>query len=93
MRILGKDGKVFLDIKRADKGEGALEQPEIDRNDIRAILVGSLEEGTIPWGRKLVRVEMNGDNDEEDHHHRHHHHTLIWCSRWGEGEGRLGDQS
>lgn len=74
MRILDKDGKVFLDIKRADKGEGATERPEIDRTDLRAILVASLEEGTIQWGRKLVRVEMNGDHDEEDHHH----HTLVF---------------
>lgn len=65
-RILDKTGKVFLDHDAAV--EGAPQRPEIDRTDLRAILLASLEEGTIQWGRKLAAV-VNGGAD---------HHTLVF---------------
>ena len=67
-RILDKTGKVFLDINQDDKEEGASQRPEIDRTDLRAILLASVEEGTIQWGRKLAAV-VNGGAD---------HHTLVF---------------
>ena len=66
-RILDKTGKVFLDHDYDDK-VGASQRPEIDRTDLRAILVASLEEGTIQWGRKLAAVVSGGAD----------HHTLVF---------------
>ncbi|KAF8190404.1 hypothetical protein K438DRAFT_1935767 [Mycena galopus ATCC 62051] len=37
----------------------SLERPEIDRADLRRILTESLPEGTIWWGHRLQRVEMD----------------------------------
>ncbi|KAI1869249.1 uncharacterized protein JN550_005879 [Neoarthrinium moseri] len=41
-----------------------MERPEIDRSDLRKLLTESLPEGTIKWGRRLLRIE--GSPDEEN---------------------------
>ena len=39
------------------KPENRFDNPEINRNDLRAILLNSLENDTVIWDRKLVMLE------------------------------------
>lgn len=50
MRVLDKRARVLLD--RADDGAGG--RPEIDRGDLRDLLLDSLPEGTVRWGSKIT---------------------------------------
>ncbi|MFE9899777.1 FAD-dependent oxidoreductase [Streptomyces achromogenes] len=50
LRVLGQDGVVRL--ARPDDGTGG--RPEIDRGDLRELLLGSLPAGTIRWGAKVA---------------------------------------
>jgi 2-polyprenyl-6-methoxyphenol hydroxylase-like FAD-dependent oxidoreductase len=49
-RILDKAGAVFLD----EAGEGG--RPEIERTDLRDLLIASLDPGRIAWGHKVIAV-------------------------------------
>jgi len=51
-RVLDPDGSVLLD--RPDWGEGT--RPEVHRGELRRILLNSLAEGTVRWGRKVTGV-------------------------------------
>ncbi len=51
-RIRDKDGKLLLD--RPDMGNGS--RPEVDRGELRRILLNSLPADTIRWGHKLTAV-------------------------------------
>jgi 2-polyprenyl-6-methoxyphenol hydroxylase-like FAD-dependent oxidoreductase len=51
MRLLDKTGRVHIDRREPAGGSG---RPEIDRAELRQLLVESLEPGTIVWGRKVV---------------------------------------
>jgi 2-polyprenyl-6-methoxyphenol hydroxylase-like FAD-dependent oxidoreductase len=51
MRLLDKTGRVHVDRREPAGGSG---RPEIDRTELRQLLVESLEPGTIVWGRKVV---------------------------------------
>ncbi|WNV85627.1 NAD(P)/FAD-dependent oxidoreductase [Umezawaea sp. Da 62-37] len=51
MRLLDKTGRVHVDRREPAGGNG---RPEIDRTDLRRLLVESLEPGTIAWGHKVV---------------------------------------
>jgi 2-polyprenyl-6-methoxyphenol hydroxylase-like FAD-dependent oxidoreductase len=57
MRVLDKDGKVLFE--QADDGKGG--RPEVLRGELRRMLIESLPEGTIQWGRKLTSVSALGD--------------------------------
>ncbi|MEU1409086.1 NAD(P)/FAD-dependent oxidoreductase [Streptomyces sp. NPDC005728] len=48
MRVLDRDGTVLLD--EADDGTGG--RPEVQRADLRQILLNSLPAGTVRWGHK-----------------------------------------
>ncbi|MFF9525090.1 FAD-dependent oxidoreductase [Streptomyces achromogenes] len=50
LRVLGQDGVVRL--AQPDDGTGG--RPEIDRGDLRELLLGSLPAGTVRWGAKVV---------------------------------------
>ncbi|MFF9019680.1 FAD-dependent oxidoreductase [Streptomyces eurythermus] len=50
VRVLGQDGTVRL----AQPDDGAGGRPEIDRGDLRELLLGSLPAGTVRWGAKVV---------------------------------------
>lgn len=50
LRVLRQDGVVRL--ARPDDGTGG--RPEIDRGDLRELLLGSLPAGTVRWGAKVV---------------------------------------
>jgi 2-polyprenyl-6-methoxyphenol hydroxylase-like FAD-dependent oxidoreductase len=51
LRLLDKSGRVHVDRREPADGNG---RPEIDRADLRRLLVESLEPGTIVWGHKVV---------------------------------------
>ncbi|MFF9408269.1 FAD-dependent oxidoreductase [Streptomyces anandii] len=55
-RVLGKDAVVHLE--EDDDGTGG--RPEIDRGDLRALLLGSLPEGTVRWGAKVTGARPLG---------------------------------
>ncbi len=55
-RICDKDGKILFD--RPDNGNGS--RPEVDRGELRRILLESLPKETIVWGHKLTAVSALG---------------------------------
>ncbi|KAJ9149481.1 Tetracycline resistance protein from transposon [Pleurostoma richardsiae] len=59
-----KDLKIYFQIKpsKPDGSKVGGQRPEIDRADLRRILLESLPEGIVRWGRRLRRVEA-GDGD------------------------------
>ena len=56
-RILDKHGNVLLE--ELDKGNGG--RPEVDRGDLRRILLDSLPADTVRWGHKVTAVSPLGD--------------------------------
>ncbi|MER5884006.1 NAD(P)/FAD-dependent oxidoreductase [Streptomyces sp. NPDC001941] len=61
LRVLDRDARVRLD--EADDGSG--DRPEIDRGDLRALLLRSLPDGTIRWGARVARVRALGRGRHE----------------------------
>nr|BFE99514.1 hypothetical protein GCM10020241_11900 [Streptoalloteichus tenebrarius] len=61
MRILAPDGTVLLD--KPDDGNGG--RPEVQRGDLRQILLDSLPAGTVQWGRKAVSTRSLGEGRHE----------------------------
>lgn len=60
-RILDKNGSVLLD--KPDDGTGG--RPEVQRGELRQMLLDSLAEGTVQWGRKLSHVRrLSGGGHE-----------------------------
>jgi 2-polyprenyl-6-methoxyphenol hydroxylase-like FAD-dependent oxidoreductase len=60
-RILDRDGTVLLD--ESDDGTGG--RPEVQRGELRQVLLDSLPDGTVRWGHKVVRVRALGDGRHE----------------------------
>jgi len=56
-RIVDSQGSILID--RPDTGSGA--RPEVDRGNLRRLLLDSLPAGTIRWGRKLATAAPLGD--------------------------------
>lgn len=56
-RVYGKDGTLLFENE--DDGTGG--RPEVLRGELRRILLESLPEGTIAWGRKLAAVRALGN--------------------------------
>ncbi|MER5480268.1 FAD-dependent monooxygenase [Streptomyces sp. NPDC002734] len=61
MRLLGPDGAVH--VAHEDDGTGG--RPEVDRGDLRDLLLDSLPEGTVRWGRKATGVRAVGEGRHE----------------------------
>ncbi|MER5730624.1 NAD(P)/FAD-dependent oxidoreductase [Streptomyces sp. NPDC002138] len=61
MRILDRDGTVLLD--KADDGTGG--RPEAQRSELRRILLDSLPDGTVRWGRKVSGTRSLGEGRHE----------------------------
>jgi len=61
MRILDRDGTVLLD--ETDDGTGG--RPEVQRGELRQILLDSLPAGTVRWGRKASSARTLGEGRHE----------------------------
>ncbi|EST18834.1 FAD-dependent oxidoreductase [Streptomyces roseochromogenus] len=61
MRILDPDGTVLFD--KADDGTGG--RPEVQRGELRQILLDSLPAGTVRWGRKAGSARALGGGRHE----------------------------
>jgi 2-polyprenyl-6-methoxyphenol hydroxylase-like FAD-dependent oxidoreductase len=60
-RVLDSRGTVLLD--EPDEGTGG--RPEVLRGDLRRILIDSLPDGAIEWGRKVTGARSLGDGRHE----------------------------
>jgi 2-polyprenyl-6-methoxyphenol hydroxylase-like FAD-dependent oxidoreductase len=60
-RVLDRAGTVLLD--RPDDGTG--ERPEVSRGELRQMLLDSLPDGTVRWGRKASGVRALGEGRHE----------------------------
>ncbi|MFB0620341.1 FAD-dependent oxidoreductase [Streptomyces sp. AGS-58] len=61
MRLLGPDGTVHV----AEEDDGTGGRPEVDRGDLRDLLLNSLPDGTVHWGRKVTGARALGDGRHE----------------------------
>jgi 2-polyprenyl-6-methoxyphenol hydroxylase-like FAD-dependent oxidoreductase len=61
MRLLGPDGTVHL----SEEDDGSGDRPEVDRGDLRDLLLNSLPDGTIHWGRKMTVARAVSDGRHE----------------------------
>ncbi|MFH9008654.1 FAD-dependent oxidoreductase [Streptomyces afghaniensis] len=61
LRVLDRDGTVLLD--QPDDGMGG--RPEVQRGDLRQLLLDSLPAGTVRWGHKVSRVRALGEGRHE----------------------------
>lgn len=56
-RVVARDGTVLLD-RPADPGSA---RPEVDRGELRRLLIDSLVPGTIRWGHKLASIRHRAE--------------------------------
>ncbi|GGR90093.1 oxidoreductase [Streptomyces nojiriensis] len=61
MRVLDPDGTVLFD--KADDGSGG--RPEVQRGELRQILLDSLPAGTVRWGHKVGSTRALGSGRHE----------------------------
>ena len=61
IRILDRDGTVLFD--QPDDGTGG--RPEVQRGELRQILLDSLPAGTVRWGRKVSSTRALGEGRHE----------------------------
>ena len=61
MRVVDKDGAILFEAP----DDGSARRPEVLRGDLRKLLLDSLPEGTVRWGKKLANVSPLGDGQHE----------------------------
>jgi 2-polyprenyl-6-methoxyphenol hydroxylase-like FAD-dependent oxidoreductase len=60
-RVVNKDGIILLD----GAGDRSLRRPEVDRGELRAMLIASLPDTAIRWGHKVTDLAQKGDGRHE----------------------------
>jgi 2-polyprenyl-6-methoxyphenol hydroxylase-like FAD-dependent oxidoreductase len=63
MRILGPDGTVHVDETAEGDGDG--DRPEVERGQLRKLLLDSLPADTIRWGAQVTSAHALGDGRHE----------------------------
>ncbi|MEV5980934.1 NAD(P)/FAD-dependent oxidoreductase [Streptomyces sp. NPDC052114] len=61
MRLVGPDGTVHV----SEEDDGSGDRPEVDRGDLRDLLLNSLPDGTVHWGRKATVARALDDGRHE----------------------------
>jgi 2-polyprenyl-6-methoxyphenol hydroxylase-like FAD-dependent oxidoreductase len=61
MRLVGPDGTVHV----SEKDDGTGGRPEVDRGDLRDLLLDSLPGGAVRWGSKVSGTRALGDGRHE----------------------------
>ncbi len=56
-RVMDRNGTILFDYA----GDPSSSRPEVDRGALRAMLMGSLPDGSIQWGRKVVAITPLGE--------------------------------
>jgi 2-polyprenyl-6-methoxyphenol hydroxylase-like FAD-dependent oxidoreductase len=66
MKIVNKDGIVtYRDLEPEEGGHGGMHnRPEVDRGQLRQIIIDSLAPGTVKWGHRFSSCKEVGDNVE-----------------------------
>ncbi|KAJ9611391.1 hypothetical protein H2200_004575 [Cladophialophora chaetospira] len=64
MRLLKFDGRVLFDenLQTSIRPQEYANRPEIDRMQLRHLLLRSVKPGTVVWNKKLQRVEKSSSN-------------------------------
>ncbi|KJE22400.1 FAD binding protein [Frankia torreyi] len=85
MRVLGRDAGVLLDLVPDRGDDGA---PEIDRGQLRALLLDALVPGTVRWGHSVTRLEPLGGGAHRSTSPTARAPSMSWSSaRTGPGPG------
>ncbi|KAG2174673.1 hypothetical protein INT44_006937 [Umbelopsis vinacea] len=68
-------GKILMQqVGRKGSTGGRFDRPEIDRTVLRQILIDSLDEDTIQWGKKVIQIE----EDSKSKDNGKHRHTITF---------------
>jgi 2-polyprenyl-6-methoxyphenol hydroxylase-like FAD-dependent oxidoreductase len=59
-RVLDKEGNVLFD----KAGDQSSQRPEVDRGELRTMLINSLPDQAIKWGHKVTSIVATGDGHE-----------------------------
>ena len=60
-RVVNKDGTILLD----NPGGYSVQRPEVDRGELRKMLIHSIPEEMIQWGHKVVAIAASADGKHE----------------------------